>query len=121
MTEYLLRNRLRCFRSNFTTAVRTERVRNARPEKFQIIVDLRHCPDGGSGSLDGVRLLNGDRGRDAADIINARLVHSIEELPHVWTEGFDVTSLAFRGNRLERQTGFAAAARSGAYGHISQR
>src|SRR5258707_2847891 len=121
MTEHLLPNRLRCFRTNFTTAVRTERVRNARPEKFQIIVDLRHCPDGGSGSLDGVRLLNGDRGRDAADIIDARLVHSIEELPHIRTEGFDVTSLAFGVNRLECQTRFAAAARSGDDGQFSQR
>src|SRR5262249_53864332 len=46
VTQNLLRNRLRGFRSNFTTATRTERVRDTRPEKFQIIVDLRHCADG---------------------------------------------------------------------------
>src|SRR5205823_13807403 len=120
VAQNLLRNRLRCFRSNFTTATRTERVRNARPEKLQIIVDLRHCADGRAGSLDGVGLFNGDCRRDAADIVNARLVHSIEELPHVWTERFDVTSLAFSVNRLECQTRFAAAARAGYDGQFSQ-
>src|SRR5206468_2682056 len=88
VAQSLLRNRLRCFRSNFTTATRTERVRNAGPEKFQVIVDLRHRADGRAGSLDGVRLLNGDRGRDTADIVNARLVHAVEELPHVRAERF---------------------------------
>ena len=96
-------------------------MRNARPEKFQVIVDLRHCADGRSGTLDGVRLLDGDCRRDAADIVNARLVHSIEELPHVWTECFDVTSLAFSVNRFEGQTRFAAAARAGDDGQFSQR
>ena len=110
MTEDLLRNRLRCFRSNFTIAIRTERVRNARTEKFQVIIDFRHCADGRSRSLDGIRLLDGDCGWNAADIVNARLVHSMQELPHVWTERFDVTSLAFRINRLERQTGLSAPA-----------
>jgi hypothetical protein len=119
--ENLFGNRLCCFRSNFTAATRTERVRNTRPQKFQIIVDLRHCADGRAGSLDGVRLLNGDRGWDAADVVNARLVHTVEELPHVWTERFDVTPLAFSVNRLERQTRFSAAARAGDDGQLSER
>src|SRR5262249_48250037 len=121
VAQNLLRNRLRRFRSNFTTATRTERVRNTRPEQFQIIVDLRHCADGRAGSLNGVRLLNGDCRRDATDIVNARLVHSIEELPHVWTERFDVTSLAFSVNRLKCQTRFAATARPSDDGQFSQR
>src|SRR4029077_20395573 len=66
-------------------------------------------------------LFNGDCGRDAADVVNARLIHSIEELPHVWAERFDVTSLAFSVNRLECQTRFAAAARACNDGQFSQR
>src|SRR5262245_63490160 len=62
--QNLLRDRLRCFRSNFTTATRTERVRDTWPEKFQVIVDLGHCADGGTGSLDRVRLLNGYRSEE---------------------------------------------------------
>ena len=96
-------------------------MRNTRPEKFQVIIDLRHCADGRSGSLDGVGLLDGDRRRDAADIVNARFVHAIEELPHVWTEGFDVTSLAFSVNRLERQTRFATSARASDNTQFSER
>src|SRR5262249_17572830 len=103
MTLNLFCDRLRCFRSNFTSAIRTEGVRNPRPEKFQIIVDFSHCPDSQGGSLDRIRLLNRDCGGDAADVVDARLVHSIEELPHVRTERFDVTSLAFSVNRLECQ------------------
>ena len=121
VAQNVLRNRLRGFRSNFTTTTRTKRVRDARPEKFQVIVDLRHCADGRAGSLNGVRLLNGYCRRDAADIVNARLVHAIKELPHVWTERFDVTSLAFSINRLKCQTRFAAAARPGDDGQFSQR
>jgi hypothetical protein len=55
-------------------------------------------------------LLDGDRRRDTADVVYARLVHAVEKLPHIWAERFDVTSLAFCVNRLECQTGFAAAA-----------
>ena len=117
----LLRNRLRGFWSNFTAAARTECLRNARPEKLQIIVDLRHCPDGRTGSFDGIGLLNGDRWRDAADIVDARLVLSIEELPHVWTKCLDVTSLAFSVNCLEGETRFTAAARAGDDGQFSER
>src|SRR4029077_8258162 len=91
------------------------------PQQLQIIVDLGHRADGRARTLDGIRLLNGDCRRDAADIVNARLVHSIEELPHVWTERFDVTSLAFSVNRLECQTRFAAAAGAGDDGQFSQR
>src|SRR5262245_9989527 len=86
-----------------------------------MVVDLRHCADSRAGSLDRVRLLNSDCRRNAVDVVNARLVHSIEELPHVWTERFDVTSLALSVNRLECQTRFAAAARAGNDGQFSQR
>ncbi len=98
------------FRANFAAATRTKCTCNARPEQFQVIVDLRHRADGRARALDRVRLLDGDRGRDTADVVHARLVHAVEKLPHVWAERFDVTSLAFGVNRLECQTRFAAAA-----------
>ena len=109
----MLRNRLRGFRANLSAAIWTERARYARPQQLQLVVNLSHRADSRSGSFDRVRLLNSDRGRDPADIVNARLVHAIEELPHVWTERFDVTSLALSVNRLKCQAGFAAAARAG--------
>src|SRR4029077_13041991 len=55
---------------------------------------------------------DGDRGRDATNIVHARLVHAVEKLPHVRAECFHVTPLAFGVNRLECQTRFATAART---------
>ena len=79
-------------------------MRDARPEQLQIIVDLRHRADGRSRALDRIRLLDRDRRRDAADIVNPRLVHAVEKLPHVGAECFDVAALAFRVNRVEGET-----------------
>src|SRR5262249_52297710 len=65
--------------------------------------------DGRTRSLDGVRLFDGDRRWDPADVVYARLIHAVEELPHVRAERLDVTALPFSVNRLEGETRFAAA------------
>ena len=113
MKEDLLGNRLGGFRSNFAAATRTEGASDARPEQLQIIVYLGHRSDGRTRCLDGVRLLDGDSGRNAADVVHARFVHAIEELPHVRAERLDVAALAFGIDRLEGQTRFAAPAGTG--------
>src|SRR5689334_6806327 len=84
-----------------------------RPKKPQIIINLCHRADSRSRGLDRIRLFNRDRGWNSSDIVNARFVHSVQKLPHIWTEGFDVASLAFSIDRLECETRFAAAARAG--------
>src|SRR2546423_10431888 len=99
----MIGDRLRGFRTNLASATRTKRFRDARPEKFQIIVDLRHRPDSRARRFDRIRLLDGDGWRDPANIVHSRLVHAVEELPHVRTERFDVTALAFSVNGLERE------------------
>ena len=106
MRDNLVGDRLRGFRPNFAAATRTKSAGDARPEQFQIIVDLRHRADGGARALDRIRLLDRDRRRDAADLVDARFVHAVEKLPHVWTECFDVTALAFRVNRVEGEDDF---------------
>src|SRR5439155_19743210 len=68
---------------------------------------------GGPGCFDGVRLLDRNGWRDATDVVHARFVHAVEELPHVRRKGVDVTALAFGVNCLKGQTRFAAAARTG--------
>ena len=65
-------------------------------------------------------MLNRYRRRNSANIVHARLVHAIEELPHVWAERFHVASLAFRINCFEGQTRFAAAARASDDSQFSQ-
>src|SRR5207302_8751255 len=101
--EYLIGNRLRVLGADFAATVRAERFRNVWPEQLQIIVDLRHCPDRRTRGLDRVGLLDGYRWGNAANIVHARFVHAVEELPHVGTERLDVTALSFGVNRLECQ------------------
>jgi len=57
-----------------------------------------------------IALLDGDRGRNALDLIGLRLVHALQELARVRTEGFDVAALAFRVDSVESEAGFSAAA-----------
>ena len=106
---------------NLAAAARTKRARDARPEQFQVIVDLRHRADGRARALDRIRLLDRDRRRDSANFVDARLVHAVEELPHVGTERFDVAALAFRVDRVEGERRFAAPARAGDDGQFAQR
>ena len=58
-------------------------------------------------------MFDGNRGRDASDLVHTRLVHAVEELSHVRAEGFDVTALPFGVNGLESETRLSAAARAG--------
>ena len=109
------------FPAGFRGAARAKRARHARQEQLQVIVDLRHRADGRARALDRVRLLDRDRGRDAADFVDPRLVHAVEELPRVGAECFDVTALAFGVNRVEGEARFAAAARAGDDGQFAQR
>ena len=62
-----------------------------------------------------------DSWRNSANVVHPRLVHAVEELPHVRTESFDVTALAFGVNRFERERGFPGAARAGDNGHFPER
>ena len=113
-------NRLRGLRADLALATRAKRAGHARPEQLQVIVDLRHRADGGARALDRIRLLDRDRRRDAADFVDPRLVHAIEELPHVRREGFDVTPLAFRVDRVEGEARFSAPARAGDDGQFAR-
>ena len=66
-------------------------------------------------------MLDRDRRWDAADVVHPWFVHTIEELPHVRRESFDVAALAFGINGLERERRFAGAARTGDDSHFAQR
>ena len=65
-------------------------------------------------------MFDGDRRGNAADVVHPRLVHAVEELPHVGAERFDVTTLAFGVNGFEGQARFAAATRAGNDGQFPQ-
>src|SRR5437667_2442830 len=121
MTDDLVGNRLRGLGANFATTIRAESFRDMRPEQFQIIVDLRHGADSRTRGLDRIGLLDCYRWGNAANIVHARFVHAVEELPHVGAERLDVTTLAFGVNGLERQARLAATTGAGDDCQLSQR
>ena len=113
MGEHLIGNRFRGFGSNFTAATGAKSVRNTSPEQFQIIVDLGNCADGRARGFDQIRLFDRDGRRNTANVIDARFVHALKELPHVGAESLDIATLPFGIDGVETERGFAAAARSG--------
>src|ERR1700720_2658359 len=108
------------FRANFPTAARTKCAGHTRPEQFQVIVNLGHGADGGARTLDRIRLFDGDGGRDATNVVDARLVHTVEKLPHVRAERLDVAALAFGVDRFKGERRFAAAARTSDDGQLAE-
>ena len=66
-------------------------------------------------------MLDRDGRRNAADLVHPRLIHAIEELPHVRTKRFDVTTLALGVNCIESETRFAAATWTRNDGQFAQR
>ncbi len=83
--------------------------RRTRIEQFQVIVQLRHRADRGARGAHRVRLVDGDRGRNALDPIDLRLVHPVEELPRVRREGLDVAPLPLGVDGVENQRRLARA------------
>ena len=120
VAQYFVGDRFCRFGTDLAAAAWTKCFGDTRPKQFQIIIDLGHGSDGGTRRFDLVRLLDRDRRRNAADIVDARLVHAVEELPHVGTESFDVAALAFGVNRFEGEAGFSGAARAGNNGQFTQ-
>ena len=53
-----------------------------------------------------VLLLDGDRRRQAVDMIEGRLLHLADELPRVSAQALDIPPLAFGVNRVHRQRAF---------------
>src|SRR5205085_9396249 len=121
VAEDFVGDRFCSLRTDFTAAAWTKRFRDPRPKQFQIIIDLGHRADGGTRGFDRIGLLDRDRGRDPADVIDPRLIHAVEELAHVRTERFDVTALAFGVNGFKRERRFPRAARAGNNGQFSER
>jgi hypothetical protein len=82
---------------------------DARPEHAQVVVDLGDGPDGRARIVARRLLLDRDRRRQAADVIDSRLLHLPEELPRVGGERLDVAALALRVERVEGQARLAGA------------
>ena len=66
----------------------------------------------------GVLLLDGDRRRQALDVVDLRLLHLADELPGVGAEALDVAPLALGVDRVHGERALARAARAAADGHL---
>ena len=78
-------------------------MRAAREQQLEMVVELGHRADGRARGAHRIRLVDGDRWRNALDAVHRRLVHAVEELPRVRREGFHVAPLAFGVQRVEHQ------------------
>ena len=63
--------------------------------------------DGAAGRANLVALAKGDGGWNAFDSIDARSIHSLEELSGVGAESFRVTALAFGVEGVEGEGGLS--------------
>src|SRR6266566_8162549 len=121
MSDHLISDRLRRFGANFAAAAGTERARRPSPKQFQEIVDLCDRANARARCFYEVRLFDRDRWRDSANVIDPRLVHALEELSHVRTEGFDVTALPFGIDSVESERRLSTSARAGDNAQRSKR
>ena len=88
-------------------------LRAARVQQLQVIVELGHRADRRARRAHRIGLVDRDRGRDAFDRVDLRLVHAVEELARVRRERLDVAALAFGVQRVEDERRLAAARNAG--------
>lgn len=93
----------------------------AGEEQLEVVVDLGEGADGGACGADVVFLLNGDGGRDAFDMIDGRLVHTVEKLTNVGREGLDVAALALGIEGVKCERGFPGTGGTGDDGEFAER
>ena len=103
-------DRLGVVAAHLAAAVAAMEHGRARVQELHVIVELGHRPDRRARRAHGVHLIDGDRGRDAFDPVDLRLVHAVEELARVGRERLDVAPLTFRVHGVERERRFARAA-----------
>jgi hypothetical protein len=78
-------------------------VRPADPgeQQAEVVMDLRHCPDGGAGVVAGRLLLDGDGGGEPLDRLHVGLVHLLQELAGIGRQRLDVAPLPLGVDRVE--------------------
>ncbi len=104
---------LACLSGDGPAAFGTVALTDARVQHPKIIVNLRDGADGGARVSSGGLLLNADRGRQAGEIIDIRLLQLTEELTRVTGQRLDVAPLPFGVKRVESQGAFPRTADAG--------
>ena len=86
---------------------------DAGEQQAQIVVDLGDRADRGARVARGGLLLDRDRRRQAADRIDVRLLHQLEELARIGGEALDVAPLAVGIDGIEGERALARARQAG--------
>ena len=94
------------------SAVRTMRRADPRPEKAQIVVDLRHRAHRRARVLRGRFLVDGDGGGEAVDVVHVGLFLLPEKHPRVGRQAFHIPPLSLGIDGVKRQRAFSAAGQS---------
>ena len=84
-------------------ARRAMRLADSGEEHTKVIVDLRLGGDRRARVAAGGPLLDRNGRREPFDRIDVGLLQAVQELPRVGGEAFDVATLPFRVERIERQ------------------
>ena len=84
-------------------ALRTVRRTDSCVKQTEIIVNLRHGTDGGSGVSVRRLLVDGDRGRQSVDALHIGFLHLSQEHSRIRGQRLHVSSLPFRVDRIECQ------------------
>ena len=86
---------------------------DAGPQQSRIVVDLGDGADRRARIPRGRLLLDRDRGRQAVDLVDVRLLHHLEELARIGRQALDVAALPFRIDGVEGERGFARSRQAG--------
>src|SRR5690348_4282257 len=89
-----------------------------RVEHTQVVHHLGDGADSGARVVADRLLLDGNRGREAADEVHARLLHLAEELARIGGKALDVAALPLGVDRVEGQRRLAAAADAGEHDEL---
>jgi hypothetical protein len=98
---------------DFLPALAAERAADAREEQPQVVVDLGGRADRRARVADAVLLPDRDRGADAVDAIDVRLLHPLQELAGVGRQRLDVAPLPLGVDRVEGERRLARPADPG--------
>ena len=94
-------------------AVGAVRDPDPREEQAQVVVDLRHGPDGRARIPRSTLLVDRDGRREPIDLVDVRFLHLTEELPSVGAQALDIAALTLGVDGVERQAGLAAPGQAG--------
>ena len=107
--QYSVGNLIHRLSLDDSPAFGTMRHPDARVKQTQIVVNLGHRADGGTGVVRCGLLVYGNGGRKPLDILDIGLLHLPEELTGVTGQTLDITALTFGENGVESQRRLAAA------------